>query len=105
MLPLGEQGQGLSRGQTAVVITSVAVGIVVTGYGLAGSYVSIAELAERHHVPLADFVPMGIDGDLVAVVVLDLVLTWIGSPVGLVAATGARPVGGHGRGQRGCRLA
>lgn len=65
-----------------MVITSVVLGVVVASYGLAGSYVSIAELAERHHVPLADFVPMGIDGGLVAVVVLDLALTWIGSPAG-----------------------
>jgi hypothetical protein len=41
-----------------VVITSVALGVAVAGYGLAGSYVSIAELAERHRVPLAEFVSM-----------------------------------------------
>jgi hypothetical protein len=72
----------LSRGQTAAVVLSVGLGVVVAGYGLAGSYLSISELADRHDVPLAALVPAGIDGGLVAVVVLDLVLTWIGSPVG-----------------------
>jgi uncharacterized protein DUF2637 len=61
---------------------SIALGVVVAGYGLAGSYLSIAELADRDQVPLAALVPAGIDGGLVAVVVLDLVLTWIGCPVG-----------------------
>jgi hypothetical protein len=39
-------------------------------------------LAARHDVPLAELVLVGVHGGLVAVVVLDLVLTWIGTPVG-----------------------
>ena len=54
----------------------------MAGYGLAGSYLSITDLADRHNVPLAKLVPAGIDGGLVAVVVLDLVLAWMGTPVG-----------------------
>lgn len=77
-----EQEQRLSRGQTAAVATSVALGLMVAAYGLAGSYTSISSLAARHGVPLAALVPAGIDGGLVAVVVLDLVLTWLGAPVG-----------------------
>jgi hypothetical protein len=77
-----EQVQGLSRGQIAAVVLSIGLGAVVAGYGLAGSYLSISELANRHDVPLAWLVPAGIDGGLVAVVVLDLVLTWIGASVG-----------------------
>lgn len=72
----------LSRGQTAAVVLSVGLGVVMAGYGLVGSYLTISELADRHDVPLAWLVPAGIDGGLVAVVVLDLVLTWICSPVG-----------------------
>lgn len=72
----------LSREQAAAVVLSVGLGVVVAGYGLAGSYLSISELADRHDVPLAALVPAGIDGGLVAVVVLDLVWTWIGAPVG-----------------------
>jgi hypothetical protein len=100
----GEDQLQLSRGQTAAVVLSVGLGMVVAGYGLAGSYLSISELADRHHVPLAALVPAGIDDGLVAVVVLDLALTWIGTG-GLVAATGTSSLGGHGRGQRGRRLA
>lgn len=77
-----KQVQGLSRGQAAAVVLSVGLGVVVAGYGLAGSYVTVSELAARHDVPLAGWVPIGLDGGLVAVVVLDLVLTWIGTPVG-----------------------
>jgi len=33
-------------------------------------------------VPLAPLVPVGIDGGLIGVVVLDLVLSWIGQPIG-----------------------
>lgn len=77
-----EREQRLSRGQAMAVTTSIVLGVAVAGYGLASSYMSVAELARRHDVPLASLVPAGIDGGLVAVVVLDLVLTWIGSPVG-----------------------
>jgi hypothetical protein len=77
-----EQVKGLSRGQTAAVVLAVGLGALVAGYGLAGSYVAVSELAARHDVPLAGWVPAGLDGGLVAVVVLDLVLTWIGAPVG-----------------------
>jgi hypothetical protein len=77
-----EQAPRLSRGQTAAVMLSVGLGVVVAGYGLVGSYVAVSELATRHDVPLAGWVPAGLDGGLVAVVVLDLALTWIGTPVG-----------------------
>jgi len=60
----------------------IALGAMVAGYGVAGSYLSIAGLAHHHQAPLAGLVPVGIDGGLVAVVVLDLALTWVGSPVG-----------------------
>jgi hypothetical protein len=76
------QVRRLSRGQTAAVVLSMDLGVMMAGYGLAGSYLTISVQAERHDVPLAWLVPAGIDGGLVAVVVLDLVLTWIGSPVG-----------------------
>ncbi len=77
-----EQVPRLSRGQTAAVMLSVCLGVVVAGYGMVGSYVAVSELAARHDVPLAGWVPAGLDGGLVAVVVLDLALTWIGTPVG-----------------------
>jgi hypothetical protein len=85
-----DRAQRLSRGQTAAVAMSIALGVV----------------------------PAGIDGGLVAVVVLDLVLTWIwhsgrgfGSSCGLSVGTavagwpdywaarrGAADAAGHDRG-------
>lgn len=65
-----EQAHGLKRGQAAAVVLSVVLGVAVAGYGLAGSYVTVSELATRHDVPLAGWVPAGLDGGLVAVVAL-----------------------------------
>lgn len=73
--------RALTTGQAAVVALSVMLGLVVAGYGFAGSYVTVPALAARQGVPLAGLVPAGINGGLVAVVVLDLVLAWIGTPV------------------------
>jgi hypothetical protein len=42
----------------------------------------VSGLAERRSVPLAPLVPVGIDGGLIGVVGLDLVLSWIGQPIG-----------------------
>jgi hypothetical protein len=75
-------GMSFGLGQSAAVVVSVTMGLVVFGYGMAGSYVTISELAAQRGVPLAGFVPAGIDGGLLAVVVLDLVLAWTGMPVG-----------------------
>jgi hypothetical protein len=72
----------LSRGQRAAVGAAVALGLGLAGYGVAGSYQTVSGLAERRGVPLASFVPVGIDGGLIGVVVLDLVLSWIGQPIG-----------------------
>ncbi|HEX5406913.1 MAG TPA: DUF2637 domain-containing protein, partial [Pseudonocardiaceae bacterium] len=82
-LVMGEtRTPGLTRAQVIAVGISVALGFVVFGYGMAGSYVTVSHLAARHGVPLAAFVPAGIDGGLISVVVLDLVLVWVGTPVG-----------------------
>jgi hypothetical protein len=47
-----------------------------------GSYQTVSGLAKRKEIPLAWLVPVGIDGGLIGVVVLDLVLSWIGQPIG-----------------------
>jgi hypothetical protein len=72
----------LSRGQRAAVGVSVALGLGLAGYGVAGSYQTVSALAKHRGVPLAPLVPVGIDGGLIGVVVLDLVLSWIGQPIG-----------------------
>jgi len=71
----------LSRGQRAAVGVSVALGLGLAAYGVAGSYQTLSGLAKRTGVPLAPLVPVGIDGGLIGVVVLDLVLSWIGQPI------------------------
>jgi hypothetical protein len=45
---------------------SAALGLVVFGYGLAGSYLTVSNLAARRGVPLVAFVFAGIDGGLMA---------------------------------------
>lgn len=72
----------LSGGQLAAVSVSVTLGLGLAAYGVAGSYQTVSGLAERRGVPLALLVPVGIDGGLIGVVVLDLVLSWIGQPIG-----------------------
>jgi hypothetical protein len=72
----------LSRGQRAAVTVAVALGLGLAAYGVAGSYQTLSGLAQRRGVPLAPLVPVGIDGGLIGVVVLDLVLTWIGQSIG-----------------------
>jgi hypothetical protein len=37
----------LSRGQAAALVLSATLGLVVAGYGLAGSYVTVSDLAAR----------------------------------------------------------
>jgi hypothetical protein len=73
--------QRLSHGQVVAVTTAVSLGLAVAGYGFAGSYVTVSALAARRGVPLAGLVPAGIDGGVLAVVVMDLVLVWVGAPV------------------------
>jgi hypothetical protein len=72
----------LSGGQRVAVGVSVALGLGLATYGVAGSYQTVSGLAERRGVPLAPLVPVGIDGGLIGVVVLDLMLSWIGQPIG-----------------------
>jgi uncharacterized protein DUF2637 len=72
----------LSRGQRAAVSGSVTLGLGLAAYGVAGSYQTLSGLAQRRGVPLAPLVPVGIDGGLIGVVVLDLVRSWIGQPIG-----------------------
>lgn len=90
----------LSGGQRIAVGVSVALGLGLAAYGVAGSYQTVSGLAERRNVPLAPLVPVGIDGGLIGVVVLDLVLSWIGPADRLAASVRPHPDGGHGRCER-----
>lgn len=77
-----ERSATLSWAQRVAVGVSVAFGLGLAAYGVAGSYQTVSGLAERRGIPLASLVPVGIDGGLIGVVVLDLVLSWIGQPIG-----------------------
>ncbi len=75
-------GSRLSRAQRAAVVFAALLACGLAAYGAAGSYETVSALAEQVGVPLPGLVPLGIDGGLIGVVVLDLVLAWTGSPVG-----------------------
>uniref|UniRef100_UPI003F49AEF0 DUF2637 domain-containing protein n=1 Tax=Nonomuraea sp. CA-251285 TaxID=3240002 RepID=UPI003F49AEF0 len=65
------------------IAAGIVVGLLVAAlaaYGGAGSYETIKALAEKHKVPLAHLVPVGIDGALLGVIVMDLFFTWLGQP-------------------------
>ncbi|MFC4003700.1 DUF2637 domain-containing protein [Prauserella oleivorans] len=68
--------------QLVAAALSAGLGLAVAGYGIAGSYETLSDLAARKGLPLPGLVPLGIDGGLVGVVALDLVLSWTGQPIG-----------------------
>jgi hypothetical protein len=94
-------GRSFTTGQRAAIAGVAFAAVCLFGYGVAGSYSSVAHLALEHHVPLPQLVPLGLDGGLVGMVLLDIVLTWTGYPVwwlrwltrlltaGTIAANGA----------------
>jgi hypothetical protein len=71
-----------SKGRTAMGWAVGAIGLGLAVYSAIGSYKSIVELAKRLDVPSPDWVPIGIDGGLFGVVLLDLFATAIGRPIG-----------------------
>jgi len=61
----------LSGAQRVAVGVSIAFGLALAAYGVAGSYQTVSGLAERRNVPLPPLVPVGIDGGLASVRVTD----------------------------------
>lgn len=80
--PARWQETRLSRPQVAACIGSLVTGAALAAYGALGSYQSLSATATEKNLPLPHLVPLGFDGGLLGVVVLDLVLTWIGHPIG-----------------------
>jgi hypothetical protein len=80
-----------NRGQLVAVTISSLLGLVLAAYGAAGSFETISDLASRKRLPLAALVPVGVDGGLIGVLLLDIVLTWLGEPIGLAPPTRASP--------------
>lgn len=71
----------LGRGQRAVSAVAVLLGLLLAAYGAVGSYGTIKDLAWRKQLPLPELVPVGIDGGLFGVMLLEIVLTWTGQPL------------------------
>lgn len=71
----------LSGGQRLALAATITMALVLAAYGAIGSYTTISTLAATFHVPFPYLVPIGIDGGLIGVIVLDLVLAWTGHPL------------------------
>lgn len=72
----------LSDGQITALGLAVLGMLAVGVYGLVISYWTVRELAERLHMPLPHIFPVGVEGGMIAVLAIDIVLTWIGRPIG-----------------------
>jgi hypothetical protein len=72
----------LTSGQRLALTGAVGLALALATYGAVGSYTTISTKAAELGVPLPALVPVGIDGGLVGVIVLDLVLAWTGHPIG-----------------------
>jgi hypothetical protein len=76
---------GLPRptgGQRLALAGAIGLALALATYGAVGSYTTVSTRAAELSVPLPELVPIGIDGGLVGVIVLDLVLAWTGHPIG-----------------------
>lgn len=68
------------RGSILVVlIAAIAVGLAA--YAAAASYDTVSAQAAIHGVSLPRLNPIGIDGGLFGIIILDITLTWAGSPI------------------------
>ncbi|MFC9941292.1 DUF2637 domain-containing protein [Nocardiopsis alba] len=72
----------LSEGQRVALGLAVMGMLAVGAYGLVISYWTVRELAEKLSMPLPHIFPIGIEGGMIAVLAIDIVLTWIGRPIG-----------------------
>jgi hypothetical protein len=63
----------------AAVIMLIAAGLAT--YTAAASYDTVSHLAVRYGVALPRLNPLGIDGGVAGLIVLDIALTWIGEPI------------------------
>lgn len=63
----------------AALIVVIAVGLAV--YAAAASYDTVAHQAVVHSVSLPRLNPVGIDGGLFGIIILDIATTWAGCPV------------------------
>ena len=74
--------KSLTDGQRFGLGLAVSGMLAVGAYGLVISYWTVRELAEKLRMPLPHIFPVGIEGGMIAVLAIDIVLTWIGRPIG-----------------------
>ena len=77
-----------SVGLGAIIGAVALLTLGLVAYAAAASYESVSHLAATRGVPLARLNPLGIDGGLLAVIVLDIALTAWGHPVSWLRFTG-----------------
>jgi hypothetical protein len=105
-----EKQPDLSKRQVRTVIAAVSlIAAGLAAYSAAASYETVVTLAVRFGLSLPNLTPIGLDGGLFGVIILNIALIWLGKPVwwlgltsrlfavAIVAANGAagwpRPVG------------
>ncbi len=78
----------LSRGHRVLAGVVVTGAVVIAGIGFAGSYAAVRDLAlDKGFGTFASLFPIGIDAGIVALLALDLLLTWIRIPFPLLRQT------------------
>lgn len=80
-LAAGAAPRILTNGQRAAAMLACAGMALVGAYGLVISYLTVRTMAEDRSLPLPWLLPLGLEGGLIAVLAMDLVLTWIRRPI------------------------
>ncbi|WTF11346.1 DUF2637 domain-containing protein [Streptomyces sp. NBC_01613] len=78
----------MSRFQQGLVATVVSGAVIIAGIGFTGSYTAIRKLAGTKGFGSFSYLfPIGIDAGICVLLALDLLLTWIRSPLALLRPT------------------
>lgn len=76
------QAAGDRKWPVAVMVVLVAlIAAGLAAYAAAASYDTVSGLAARYNVALPRLNPLGIDGGLAGVIILDLAVTWLAEPI------------------------
>jgi hypothetical protein len=69
------------RQSAAVTVLVVVIAAGLAAYCAAASYDTVSHLAARYGVALPRLNPLGIDGGLAGLIIMDIALTWLGEPI------------------------